>query len=151
MVIDLSEDCEKCAEIERQRKIAESFEKQTEEKISCTLCSGKITEDDRNKVVSGEYTKSLLKEDTKKEFTAWYEAIARYSQQLREALLSSESFVNRMLEIHKDLKHYDMKKDNGTVVSKLQDMKNLAMMAETSMKTLSQTLNIIEEKLHGNA
>ena len=118
---------------------------------SCSLCSKKIEPDDRNKVVSSEYKKSLLKEDDREAFTAWYEAIARYSQQLRESLLSSESFVRRMLDIHKELHNLDLKKDNGTVVGKLQDMLNLAKMAGTDMKLIEQTLEQIEEKVHGNS
>jgi hypothetical protein len=133
------------------KQIAESFTKSPEEKNSCTLCNGKIEPDDRNKVVSGEYTKSLLKEDDRENLKAWIDAVTRYSQQLREALLSSESFVRRMLEIHKELHNYDMKRDNGIIVSKLQDMRNLAMMSETDMKLIARTLEQIEGKVHGNA
>jgi hypothetical protein len=143
----MSEECERCAEQKRMEEITQSLEK---EKKSCALCNGKIEPDDRNKVVSGEYTKSLLKEDDREEFKVWYETIARFSQQLREALLSSESFISRMIAIHKELKHFDMVKDNGEVVSKLQDMKNLAQMSKTDMELIIKTLELIESKVHGN-
>lgn len=147
-MIDLVEDCERCAEEKRNEEIMASLEK--EKKTSCTLCSSKITEDDRNKVVSGEYTKSLLKEDDREEFKVWYETIARFSQQLRDSLLSSDSFIARMIEIHNDLKHYDMKKDNGQVVRRIQDMENLAKMAKVDMDLIIRTLELIEGKVHGN-
>lgn len=92
-----------------------------------------------------------MKEDDRENFTAWYEAIKRYNDQLKEALLSSQSFIERMVTIRKEMTHYDMKKDNGIIVGKLQDMKNLAMMAETDMKLIARTLEMIEGKVHGNA
>lgn len=144
----MAEDCEKCAEEARMQEIAQSLEK--EKKTSCALCSDKLIESDRNKVVSGEYTKSLLKEDDREGFKVWYETIARFSQQLRDSLLSSESFIARMTAIHKELKHFDMKKDNGQVVSKIQDMENLAKMAKVDMELIIRTLELIEGKIHGN-
>lgn len=147
-VIDLAEDCERCADEKRNEEIMASLEK--EKKTSCTLCSSKITEDDRNKVVSGEYTKSLLKENDREDFKVWYETITRFSQQLRDSLLSSDSFIARMIEIHNNLKHYDMKKDNGQVVRMIQDMENLAKMAKVDMELIIRTLELIEGKVHGN-
>jgi len=147
----LAEDCEKCAEQARMKQIAQSFQKSPEEKTSCTLCNGKIEPDDRNKVVSGEYTKSLLKEDDKEDLYAFREAIKRYNDQLKEALLGSESFIERMVAIHRDLPHYDMKKDSGIIVGKLKDMQGLAMMAKTNMMLIEKTLEMIEGKVHGNA
>ena len=133
------------------KQIAQSFQKSPEEKTSCTLCNGKIEPDDRNKVVSGEYTKSLLKEDDKEDLYAFREAIKRYNDQLKEALLGSESFIERMVAIHRDLPHYDMKKDSGIIVGKLKDMQGLAMMAKTNMMLIEKTLEMIEGKVHGNA
>jgi hypothetical protein len=142
-VIDLTEDCESCAEKARMSEIIENQK-------SCSLPT-KMGESDRNKVVSGEYTKTLLKEDEKEEFRIWYQTIAGWSKQLREALLSSDSYIAKMLEMHKDLKHLDMKKDNGQVVSRLRDMENLAHMAKADAELILKTLEMIEGKVHGNS
>lgn len=143
-MIDLSEHCEKCEEQERIRKVMGSLDEQT----SCPISSSKI--DNRNKVVSGEEAKSLMKEDEREQFKIWYETISRFSKQIRDALLSSESFVKQMRDIHNNLRNLDMKKDNGEVVRKLRDMEDLARMAESDVALILKTLELIEGKVHGN-
>lgn len=140
----MSEHCEKCEEQERIRKVMGSLDEQT----SCPISSSKI--DNRNKVVSGEEAKSLMKEDEREQFKIWYETISRFSKQIRDALLSSESFVKQMRDIHNDLRNLDMKKDNGEVVRKLRDMEDLARMAESDVALILKTLELIEGKVHGN-
>jgi hypothetical protein len=125
--------CERCEERDEMTEIMNGFGKKEKSAQSCPTKNG-----------------FAPKDMEAEEFKNWYNQIAGFSKQLKECLLSSASFDEKMQNLYNELKTLDLLKDRVQIVKIAQTMLDYARMQETNAAVARQTAEILVEKIHGN-
>lgn len=126
--------CERCEEEEQRREVLDSF-KNGPQQNACSLQK----KDDK------------LQELSKNEqFKAWYQAIAKMSNQLKECILSSISYTEKMKNLYDELLRFDMTTDKKEIIKLLTMIKAYANMAQVNDSVIRSTTEILLEKTVGN-
>jgi hypothetical protein len=126
--------CERCEEEEQRKKIFDSF-KNGPQQNACSLQKkdAKLQE--------------LMKDE---QFNAWYQTIAKMSNQLKECILSSISYTEKMKNLYDELIRLDMMTDKKEIINLLTMIKAYANMAQVNDSVIRSTTEILLEKTVGN-
>ena len=127
--------CERCEEEEQRNEVLDSF-KNGSQQNACSLQKKDVK----------------LQEPSKDEQfkDAWYQAIAKMSNQLKECILSSISYTEKMKNLYDELLRFDMTTDKKDIVKLLTMIKAYANMAQVNDSVIRSTTEILIEKTVGN-
>lgn len=126
--------CERCEEEERRDGILKSFE--DNKQLSCSV--EKPTD-----------IKLDLKILADEEYNKWYKSIAALSKQLKDCILSTLSFSEKMQKLYDQLHHYDLKKDKSEIIKLMRMIEDYAQMAKVNDAVIEQTTTMIINKTVG--
>lgn len=125
--------CERCEEEEQRRKVLDSFTGPQQNACFLQKKDAKLQE--------------LMKDE---QFNAWYQAIAKMSNQLKECILSSISYTEKMKNLYDELIRLDMMTDKKEIVNLITMIKAYANMAQVNDSVIKSTTEILIEKTVGN-
>jgi hypothetical protein len=126
--------CERCEDEERRDGILKSFE--DNKQLSCSV--EKPTD-----------IKLDLKILADEEYNKWYKSIAALSKQLKDCILSTLSFSEKMQKLYDQLHHYDLKKDKSEIIKLMRMIEDYAQMAKVNDAVIEQTTTMIINKTVG--
>lgn len=126
--------CERCEEEERRDGILKSFE--DNKQLSCPVEKPTDIKLDVKILADIEYNK-------------WYKSIAALSKQLKDCILSTLSFSEKMQKLYDQLHHYDLKKDKSEIIKLMRMIEDYAQMAKVNDAVIEQTTTMIINKTVG--
>lgn len=126
--------CERCEEEERRDGILKSFE--DNKQLSCSVEKPTDIKPDEKTFADEEYKK-------------WYISIVALSKQLKDCILSTLSFSEKMQKLYDQLHHYDLKKDKSEIIKLMRMIEDYAQMAKVNDAVIEQTTTMIINKTVG--
>lgn len=116
--------------------------------MDCEACEERKKQEEILNRINGNGKKEyeILQQDNFKE---WYNNVSRFSKQLKECLLSGESYNSKMVELFNELKELDLAKDKEKIINIISTILDYARMQEVTINVTKKTAEMLIGQIHG--